>query len=154
MEILKLLKGYCKSNHHNAVKKNNVVTVFLEHDRKILLLRRSQKATTMKGLWAGISGYIENNDALTQALKEIEEETGLSNKELKLLHVGQPLEVVEPDKPDTVWVVHPYLFHSNTNLIKIDWEHDELRWIKPNEIQSYETVPKLKETLKRVYKIE
>jgi 8-oxo-dGTP diphosphatase len=148
------LEDYCKSDHHNAVKKINVVTVFLEHDRKILLLRRSQKASTMKGLWAGISGYIENNDALTQALKEIKEETGLSNKELNLLHVGQPLEVVESDKPYIAWVVHPYLFHSNTSLIKIDWEHDELTWIKPNEIQSYETVPKLKEALRRVYKIE
>ena len=135
-------------------KKINVVTVFLEHDRKILLLRRSQKASTMKGLWAGISGYIENNDALTQALKEIEEETGLSNKKLNLLHVGQPLEVVEFDNPDTVWVVHPYLFHSNTSLIRIDWEHDEVRWINPNEIKSYETVPKLKEALRSVYKIE
>ena len=135
-------------------KKINVVTVFLEHDRKILLLRRSQKASTMRGLWAGISGYIENNDALTQALKEIEEETGLSNKKLNLLHVGQPLEVVEFDNPDTVWVVHPYLFHSNTSLIRIDWEHDEVRWINPNEIKSYETVPKLKEALRSVYKIE
>ena len=135
-------------------KKVNVVTVFLEHDRKILLLRRSQKASTMKGLWAGISGYIENNDALTQALKEIEEETGLSNKKLNLLHVGQPLEVVENNNPDTAWVVHPYLFHSNTSLIRIDWEHDELRWINPNEIQSYETVPKLKEALRTVYEIE
>ena len=135
-------------------KKVNVVTVFLEHDRKILLLRRSQKASTMKGLWAGISGYIENNDALTQALKEIEEETGLGNKKLNLLHVGQPLEVVETNNPDTAWVVHPYLFHSNTSLIRIDWEHDELRWINPNEIQSYETVPKLKEALRTVYEIE
>ena len=135
-------------------KKVNVVTVFLEHDGKILLLRRSQKASTMKGLWAGISGYIENNDALTQALKEIEEETGLSNKKLNLLHVGQPLEVVETNNPDTAWVVHPYLFHSNTSLIRIDWEHDELRWINPNEIQSYETVPKLKEALRTVYEIE
>ena len=134
-------------------KKINVVTVFLEHDRKILLLRRSQKASTMKGLWAGISGYVENNDALTQALKEIEEETGLSNKKLNLLHVGQPLEVVEFDNPDTVWVVHPYLFHSNTSLIRIDWEHDEVRWINPDEIQSYETVPKLKETLESVYQM-
>ena len=135
-------------------KKVNVVTVFLEHDRKILLLRRSQKASTMKGLWAGISGYIENNDALTQALKEIEEETGLGNKKLNLLHVGQPLEVVETNDPDTVWVVHPYLFHSNTSLIRIDWEHDEVRWINPDEIQSYNTVPELKETLESVYQID
>jgi 8-oxo-dGTP pyrophosphatase MutT (NUDIX family) len=134
-------------------KKINVVTVFLEHDGKILLLKRSQNTSTMKGLWAGISGYIENDDALTQALKEIQEETGLNDKQLELLHVGKPLEVVESNKPDSVWVVHPFLFHSNSNLIKIDWEHDEMRWIKPFDIYEYETVPKLKETLKRVYKM-
>jgi 8-oxo-dGTP diphosphatase len=132
-------------------KKINVVTVLLEHDGKILLLKRSQKARTMKGLWAGISGYIENNDALTQALKEIKEETGLSNEKLSLIHVGQPLEVVESCNPDIIWIVHPYLFYSNTRLIRIDWEHDEARWINPDEIQSYNIVPKLKETLESVY---
>ena len=135
-------------------KKINVVTVFLEHDGRILLLKRSQKAKTMKGLWAGISGYIENNDALTQALKEIKEETGLSNEKLSLIHVGQPLEIVEPCNPDTIWIVHPYLFYSNTRLIRIDWEHDEVRWINPDEIQSYNTVPKLKETLESVYQMD
>jgi 8-oxo-dGTP diphosphatase len=133
-------------------KRINVVTVFLEHDGKILLLRRSQMVKTMKIMWAGISGYIENEDPLTRALKEIEEEVGLSNKKIKLLCIGRPLEAIESKKnSDIVWIVHPYLFHSNTNLIRIDWEHDELRWIKPQEIQDYETVPKLKEALSRVY---
>jgi 8-oxo-dGTP diphosphatase len=133
-------------------KRINVVTVFLEHDGKILLLRRSQMVKTMKTMWAGISGYIENEDPLTRALKEIEEEVGLSNEKIKLLCVGRPIEAIESEKkPDVIWIVHPYLFHSNTNLIRIDWEHDELRWIKPQEIQNYETVPKLKEALTRVY---
>ena len=135
-------------------KKIDVVTVFLEHDKKILLLKRSQKARTMKGLWAGISGYIENNDALTQALKEIKEETGLSNEKLSLIHVGQPLEVVESCNPDIIWIVHPYLFYSNTRLIRIEWEHDEVRWINPDEIQSYNTVPELKETLESLYQMD
>jgi len=134
-------------------KRINVVTVFLEYERKILLLRRSLKVRTMQSLWAGISGYIEdkNKEPLSQALKEIEEETGLSNEKVKLLCVGNPLEAVETGNPDVIWVVHPFLFHSNTNLVRIDWEHDELRWINPADIQSYETVPKLKEALESVY---
>ena len=133
-------------------KRVDVVTVFLEHDGKILLLRRSQRVRTMKTMWAGISGYIENEDPLMRALKEIEEEAGLSNEKIKLLCIGRPLEAIESEKnPDILWIVHPYLFRSNTNLIKIDWEHDELRWIKAQEIQNYETVPKLKEALDRVY---
>jgi hypothetical protein len=41
-------------------KRVQVVTVFLEYERKILLLRRSLKVRTMQSLWAGISGYIED----------------------------------------------------------------------------------------------
>jgi hypothetical protein len=57
-------------------KRIHVVTVFLEYERKILLLRRSLKVRTMQSLWAGISGYIEdkNKEPLSQALKEIQKE--------------------------------------------------------------------------------
>ena len=48
-------------------------------------------------------------------------------------------------------VVHPYLFHvRDRRIIKTDWEHKELRWIRPEEIGNYKTMPKLKETLARV----
>jgi hypothetical protein len=70
---------------------------------------------------------------------------------VKLLCIGRPLEAVESDKPDVIWIVHPFLFHSTTNLIRTDWEHDEIRWINPSDIQSYKTVPKLKEALDKVY---
>lgn len=129
----------------------HVVTVFLEYDQKILLLRRSLRVRTMQSLWGGISGYVENKDPLSQAIKEIEEETGLSNEKVKLLRVGKPLEAVESGKSDVIWIVHPFLFHSSTDLIRIDWEHDELRWINPTDIQRFKTVPKLKEALQNVY---
>jgi hypothetical protein len=34
--------------------------------------------------------------------------------------------------------------------IQLDWEHTEYTWILPDEISSYETVPKLAESLSRV----
>ena len=128
-------------------KKIHVVTVFLENEGRILILRRSKLVRTMKTKWAGISGYIEREDPLFQAWKEIEEETGLSNEKVKLMRVGKAVDVVDSDNTQTIWIVHPYLFHSNTKIISIDWEHDEYRWIKPQDIQNYETVPKLKEAL-------
>jgi 8-oxo-dGTP pyrophosphatase MutT (NUDIX family) len=130
----------------------HVVTVFLEYDGKILLLRRSLKVRTMQSLWAGISGYLEDEwDPLSQALKEIEEETGLSREKVKLRCVGKPLEAFDSSRHNITWIVHPFLFHSTTNHITIDWEHDELRWINPTDIQSYNTVPKLKQALEAVY---
>lgn len=125
----------------------NIVTVFLEHDKKILILKRSQKVKTMKTKWGGISGYIEQEEPVKRALKEIAEETGLKNKNVTLLRIGEPLEEVESGKPEITWIVHPFLFSSNTDQIRIDWEHDEYRWINPKEIENYETVPRLEDAL-------
>ena len=131
-------------------KRVNVVTVFLEHDKKILILKRSQKVKTMKTKWAGISGYIEQEEPVMRALKEIEEETGLNNNNVRLINIGEPLEAIQANNPEITWIVHPYLFSSNTDQIRIDWEHDEYRWINPKEIKNYETVPRLRDALDRV----
>jgi ADP-ribose pyrophosphatase YjhB (NUDIX family) len=127
-----------------------VVTCFLESDGEILILRRSRQVGSYQGKWAGVSGFIETT-ADEQALVEIEEETGLSQEDLKLIKRGEPLSI-EDKKLGIKWVVHPYLFRiEDRGKIKIDWEHKETKWIKPEEIGNYQTVPKLKETLARVY---
>jgi 8-oxo-dGTP diphosphatase len=128
----------------------NVITVFLEHDKKILILKRSRKVRTMKTKWGGISGYVEEEEPLKRALKEIEEETGLNDKNVTLLRIGEPLEAVESNEQEITWIVHPYLFGSNTDQISIGWEHDEYRWISPGEIKNYETVPRLGDAFDRV----
>ena len=128
-----------------------MVSCFLESDSEILILRRSEQVGSYQGRWAGVSGYIETT-ADEQALTEIEEETSLSGDDLKLIRKGKPL-TVEDDKLGVKWVVHPYLFHiKDRDKIKIDWEHKEARWIHPGDIDNFETVPRLKETLARVYK--
>jgi len=131
------------------MKKINVVTSFLEHDNKILILRRSEKVRTMKHQWAGVSGYIESNETpLERALKEIEEEVGLKKEDVKLLRAAEPLEV--PDKErDILWTVHPHIFKTSNANIRLDWEHDQYKWIDPKEIADYDTVLMLKETLLR-----
>jgi 8-oxo-dGTP diphosphatase len=53
----KISKDMTKSQPKNRV---NVITVFLEHDKKILILKCSQKVKSMKTKWAGVSGYIEH----------------------------------------------------------------------------------------------
>jgi len=127
-----------------------VVTSFIEHDGKILILRRSGKVGTYRGRWAGVSGYIEGSEApLDRALREIEEEVGLKKVDVKLVGEGKPL-VASDEQSGFLWIVHPYLFRTETSSIKTDWEHREHRWIRPVEIVQYETVPKLKETLERV----
>ena len=133
------------------LQEKRVVTCFLESDGKILILRRSGQVGTYQGRWAGVSGYIEKTSD-EQALVEINEETGLCEEDVKLMKRGKPL-VIKDEKLGVKWVVHPYLFQiKDRDKIKIDWEHKESRWIDPKDIDNYQTVPKLKETLARVFK--
>jgi len=128
-----------------------VVTCFLESENKILILCRSEQVGSYQGRWAGVSGYVETTPD-EQALIEIEEETGLCGEDIKLIRKGKPLPIKD-ERLGVKWVVHPYLFHiKDRSKIKIDWEHKEVRWIETKDIDNYETVPKLKETLARVYK--
>lgn len=120
----------------------DVVTSIIKNGDRILILKRSQAVGSCRGRWAGVSGYIEEYDesAIERAMKEIEEETGLTKDEIKFLKEAEPIDVVDGN---TVWRVHPFLFETNKNSIKIDWEHVEYRWILPEEIKNYDTVPML-----------
>jgi translation initiation factor 2B subunit (eIF-2B alpha/beta/delta family) len=91
----------------------------------------------------------EGEVPIERAEKEIEEELGLVSSEVDLVRSGEPLRVYDEDK-DTVWIVHPFLFNAKERNIELDWEHTESKWINPDDLNSYETVPKLRETLERV----
>lgn len=141
-----------KTNKREAKVRNDIVTAFIEYRGKILLLRRSQKVKTMKGKWAGVSGYIEKSEEpVTRAVMEIEEETGFTNENIKLLDEGKPLEATDNMRQNNItWVVHPFYFRSNTDDVQLDWEHDAYKWINPSEIEKFDTVPRLKEAFDRV----
>ncbi len=134
-----------------AMEERYVVTCFLEYDNKILLLRRSERVGVYRGRWAGVSGYIEEgNTPYEQALEEIREETGLGGEDIQLVREGELLEVID-EEIGRKWIVHPFRFRViRPEKIKIDWEHTEMKWIDPEEIEQYETVPKLAQAWERV----
>ncbi len=128
----------------------HVVTCFLESDGEILLLRRSQQVGSYRGRWAGVSGYVETTPD-EQALTEIAEETGLPAEDLQLLRKGETLTVDDEDL-GMRWQVHPYLFRiKDRGRIRTDWEAVETAWVAPEDIGAFDTVPRLRETLERVY---
>lgn len=133
------------------MEEKHVVTAFLRHQGKILILRRSAKVSTYQLRWAAVSGYVEKTPD-EQVLTEIREEVGLTENDVTLVKKGETIEAVD-EKLDKKWIVHPYLFDvHNKDKIRIDWEHKEMKWISPDEIDKFETVPKLKEALEKVLK--
>lgn len=129
----------------------HVVTAFLLHKDKLLLLRRSQQVGSYQQRWAGISGYVEADQTpLQQVWIELKEEAGLTGNELTLLKQGSPLEVAD-DNLGRVWVVHPFGFElAQPDKIEIDWEHTEYKWVNPREILDHACVPGLYEAWLRV----
>ena len=136
------------------MKEVHTVTCFLESDGEVLILLRSQQVRTFKGIWGGVSGLIENGmTSDTQALQEIQEETGLERDDIQLLKKSEAQIILDPNR-NLKKIVYPYLFQVvDRSKVKINWEHTVFKWIKPEEIDNYPTMPELKETLQRVLPI-
>ena len=127
-----------------------VVTVFLSHAGKVLVLKRSGRVGTYQGRWAGVSGYLEGSVPLAQAYTELEEEVGLGKDQVRLIKAGIPAEVVD-EREGRAWRVYPFLFAVHEpERIKLDWENTEMRWVHPSEISRLQTVPGLADVLQQV----
>jgi predicted aconitase with swiveling domain/8-oxo-dGTP pyrophosphatase MutT (NUDIX family) len=119
------------------VNEVNVVTCILRFNGRILILKRSNKVSTNQGMWAGVSGYIEEGERpLQTARKEVSEETGIVDVEL--VKSGETLRVRSGSR---LWCIHPFLFDIRSPDVTIDWEHTEYRWVDPDDIDHETTVP-------------
>lgn len=131
----------------NDLSRTEVVTAFLRHAGKVLLLRRSDKVGSYRGRWAGVSGHLEDATPLAQVLREIHEETGLTEATVHLAASAAPIEVAAPAQ-GKLWVVHAFLFDvDDPAQLRLDWESAECKWVDPRTVGDFETVPMLDEAL-------
>ncbi len=130
------------------MRSTKIVTSFVTKDNKFLILRRSDMAKSMKGLWSAVSGIIEKGeDPLERAKIELYEEIGAKWDSIRLLKSGKKMIVSSPQYLEQQWVVFPFLFETSHDQILLNWENDSYRWITPDEIYQYKTVPDLDKVL-------
>ena len=130
------------------MRSTRIVTSFLKDNDKFLFLKRSNKVKTMKGLWAGVSGIIENSEEpLRRAKIEIFEELGIKEDKIKFLKASPEMKIHSPQYQNHEWKVFPFLFEVNDPIIKLNWENSEYTWITVDEIKNYETVPSIDKVL-------
>jgi ADP-ribose pyrophosphatase YjhB (NUDIX family) len=137
-------------------QETHVVTCFLLRREDgvdhVLLVRRSDRVGTYRGVWAGVSGFVEPGvSPLEQAYTELREEASLAPDDLQLLRTGAPLDVSDA-AIGRAWVVHPFLFLLRVpERVRTDWEAADAQWVAPAAVATLDTVPRLAEALAAVY---
>ena len=130
------------------MRSTRIVTSFLKKSDQILILKRSQKIRSMKGLWSGVSGIIENNEnPIDRAKIEIFEEVGIKEKEIKLVKKLEKMKISSQQYKNHEWEIFPFLFETKNTNIELNWENSEFKWILPKELKNYQTVPSLEKIL-------
>lgn len=130
------------------MRSTKIVTSFIRNNEKLLILKRSDKVKSMKGLWAGISGIIENNEEpLKRAKIEIFEEVGITEDKITLVKSAEGMRVNSPQYENHEWEIYPFLFEVENPEIELNWENSEFEWIDIEELENYETVPSLQQVL-------
>ena len=130
------------------MRSTKIVTSFITNNDKFLLLKRSEKVKSMKGLWAGVSGIIEKNETpLERAKIEIFEEVGIKESDITLLKSSDLIRIESPQYKNHEWEIFPFLFETTTTDVILNWENSEFKWINANELSNYETVPSLEKVL-------
>jgi len=128
-----------------------VLTCFVKHGDKLLLLRRSDQVGTYRGQWNTVAGYLDELKPLVNKIREeLREELGVTLAEDAHVTVGIPYEFRD-DAINRTWIVHPVLVTVDQPLTpRLNWEHTEYAWISPADLVHFDTVPRLAESLRRV----
>ena len=130
------------------MRSTRIITAFIINNNKILILKRSDKVRSMKGLWSGVSGIIENNEIpINRAKIEIFEEVGIKENKINLVKSIEKIKISSPQYENQEWEVFPFLFETKETEIKLNWENSEHKWINVNELRNYQTVPSLDKIL-------
>ncbi len=130
------------------MRSTKIVTSFIKDNEKLLILKRSDKVKSMKGLWAGISGIIEKNEEpLKRAKIEIFEEVGIIEDKITLVRSVKEMRINSPQYENHDWEIFPFLFEAKNPIIKLNWENSEFKWINKEELKNYDTVPSLQKVL-------
>lgn len=130
-----------------------VVIIFLRHKDKILLLKRSDKVLAYQGKWSVVAGFFDEVKPIQEKiLEEVKEETGINKDDILSIHIGKPYEFLDAEIERT-WIRHPVLVELKKEpSLKLDWEHEEYKWVSREQLKEFDTIPNTVKTLEYAFK--
>ena len=131
-----------------------VLVIYVKFKDKILLVKRSERVLTYKGLWSCLAGFVDDDKTLEEkVIFEMKEELGLSEKDIISITEGDTYLFIDEDL-NREWIRHLYLVEINTPSIKLSWEHGEYVWITLEDISKYKTTPGFEDDLAKALAID
>lgn len=124
---------------YTHAKRSPVINAAVFYGDELIITRRSDKLKFYPGLWNGVSGFIDEIKPIEQIVsKELEEELGIEQGQIERIVTGELIER-KSTKHDRVWMIYPVLVELKQKpVIKLDWEHSEYAWIRPDDLKNYE----------------
>jgi isopentenyldiphosphate isomerase len=118
-----------------------VINCVLKFKNKILIVQRNKDLNFYPSYWNGISGFLDDDRKLKQKVQdELNEELKISKKQIAKIKLGEIFDQ-EEQKYKKTWIVHPVFVEVTTDKINLDWEAENYKWIKFNEIKEYKLLP-------------
>jgi len=115
--------------------------VILIKDNKALILQRGDTAPWEPGKWNLPGGTKDNNESIIDcAIRECEEETGLTPSNLKL---------ISTEYKDN-WSVNFYVSNVFTGELSLCHESKDYAWVNITELDTFDFVPFVKEAILKV----
>ncbi|MBU1120631.1 NUDIX domain-containing protein, partial [Candidatus Micrarchaeota archaeon] len=129
-------------------KVNETVNAFVMNKERLLLLKRINGINNYPGKWNVVAGYLNEMNPLKRIYMEIEEETGIKKKDLRLVKKVKQFRLKDNVLGKT-WIVNAFLFETGKRRVKLNWEHSDFKWVKPEELKKFDSVFGLDKAVKK-----
>ena len=118
-----------------------VVNCVVKYEDKILIVQRSKDLNFYPDYWASIDGFLDDKKTLEEKVQEeLREEIGVNRENIKSIQLASSFDYDEP-KYEKTWIVHPVLVEVSTDTVRLDWEAQDYKWVKPEEVKNFNLMP-------------
>lgn len=117
--------------------------VVLNEKGEMLCLLRGAGAPTNPLHWDMPGGILEYGEDLVDCVvRETREEAGIEVGEMRVFHA-----IARKNSLGEFWTTIYFVTHARSQEITISWEHDEYRWVAPEEFLNLTTPQRQRETV-------
>ena len=120
--------------------------IIFNRDGKLLTIHRTSTAPSDANKWDLQGGVLDyGEEAISGIIRETKEETGLESKNIKPFDVESHI-----DSEGEFWVTIAYTAEIVSDKAILSFEHDESRWVTPEEFLKLKSSDKIMRFVKKI----